>query len=173
MQYKYTFFTAQIPATHDLVSQSGMPFAVVLQPLTTPVPEEEGLPLAEPVEGGPIRCSRCRAYMNPFMRWAAGGRTFACNFCGHVNPCPDSYFSHVGPDGYRRDMYERPELCRGSVEYAATAEYMARPPMAPAHFFLVDVSAGAVASGATAAVCACIEGALDALQGAWRRNTYA
>ena len=43
---------------------------------------------------------------------------------------------------------------------------MVRPPMAPAHLFLIDVSAGALASGAAAAACSCVEAALDAVQGA-------
>lgn len=117
-------------------------------------------------EAGPIRCNRCRAYLNPYMRWTEGGRTFTCNFCNHSNPSPDAYFCHLSPDGLRRDAYERPELCKGSVEYVATKDYMVRQPMAPAHFFVVDVSAGAQASGATATACACIEGVLDSLQGA-------
>ncbi len=35
---------------------------------------------------------------------------------------------------------ERPELHRGTVEYLASKEYVFRPPMAPAHVFLIDVS---------------------------------
>ena len=38
----------------------------------------------------------------------------------------------------------------------ATAEFMVRPPMPPVHFFLIDVSQPAIASGATAAVCSSI-----------------
>jgi protein transport protein SEC24 len=40
----------------------------------------------------------------------------------------------------RFDAHERPELSRGSVEWAATPEYMLRPPMVSSHFFLIDVS---------------------------------
>ena len=36
-----------------------------------------------------------------------------CNFCGHVGDVPPDYFCHLGPDGQRRDKYERPELCKG------------------------------------------------------------
>jgi protein transport protein SEC24 len=39
---------------------------------------------------------------------------------------PDTYFSQLGPDGRRVDVYERPELCRGAVEFVATSEYMVR-----------------------------------------------
>jgi hypothetical protein len=35
------------------------------------------------------------------------------------------------------------------------------------HVFLIDVGHAAVASGATAATCQCIEQVLDSLQGEW------
>lgn len=42
-----------------------------------------------------------------------------------------------------------------------------RPPMPPAHFFVVDVSQQAVASGAAATVCSVIARVLDDVPGAW------
>lgn len=55
---------------------------------------------------GPVRCARCKAYMNPYMRWNNNGRNFTCNFCGLSNNTPDHYFNHLGPDGRRRDAGE-------------------------------------------------------------------
>ena len=52
-----------------------------------------------------------------------------------------------------------------SVEMSVTAEYQVRPPMRPTHFFLIDVSQPAVASGATAAVCSSVARILDDLPG--------
>lgn len=49
-------------------------------------------------ELGPVRCGRCKAYMNPYMRWTDGGKTFVCNFCNQANACPDVYFNYTGPD---------------------------------------------------------------------------
>jgi hypothetical protein len=66
----------------------------------------------------------------------------------------------------RRDSYERAELSCGTYEVVATPEYSVRPPMPVTHVFLVDVGHAAVASGATAAACMCIEQVLDAVQGA-------
>lgn len=77
-------------------------------------------------EAGPPRCQRCKAYVNPFTTFAEGGRKFQCNLCGHSNATPDAYMCPLGLDGLRRDKYERPELCRGTVEFAATKEYMVR-----------------------------------------------
>lgn len=32
---------------------------------------------------GPVRCNRCKAYMNPFMQFIDGGRRFVCNICNY------------------------------------------------------------------------------------------
>ena len=32
-------------------------------------------------EIGPVRCNRCKAYMNPYMLFIDGGRRFQCCFC--------------------------------------------------------------------------------------------
>ena len=72
-------------------------------------------------------------------------------------------FGGCGADGKRMDWQQRPELCRGSVEYAAPAEYMVRRPMAPALIFCVDVSLAAVQSGATTSAVEAIARTLDAV----------
>jgi protein transport protein SEC24 len=62
---------------------------------------------------GPMRCSSCKAYVNPYMRWVEGGRVMQCAFCGASTEVPPDYQCFTGPDGERRDKHERPELCRG------------------------------------------------------------
>ena len=140
------------PNTGDLLNSSGMPLTIIVQPLALPHPEEEPIQVVDNGDVGPIRCGRCKAYMNPFVRFLDHTRV-QCNFCTHVTECPREYMCNLGADGRRRDWMERPELCRGSVEYNAPKEYMVRPPMAPALFFCIDVSPGAVQSGATTSAC--------------------
>lgn len=41
----------------------------------------------------------------------------------HVITVPQEYFSHLDHQGLRVDIYQRPELCLGSYEYVATADY--------------------------------------------------
>eukprot|EP00898_Chlorokybus_atmophyticus_P000326 jgi/Chlat1/1294/Chrsp118S01733 len=153
-----------IPYTAELLSTSCMPLAVVLQPLAAD-PNDEPIPVVDFGESGPVRCSRCKAYINPFFRWTDQGRSFVCNLCGSTTETPRDYFCNLGADGRRRDAEERPELMRGSVEFVASKEFMVpgRPPMTVTYFFLIDVSAAAVASGATAAACSAISQALDDL----------
>ncbi|CAM0950023.1 unnamed protein product [Alopecurus aequalis] len=158
----------QIPCTGDLVTTSGMPLALMVQPFALPHPSEEPIQLVDFGEMGPIRCSRCKAYINPFMRFVDQGKNFICNLCGFSNDTPREYLCNLGPDGRRRDADDRPELCRGTVEFIASKEFLVCPclvrePMPAVYFFLVDVSLNAVHTGATAAACSAISQALSDL----------
>ncbi|KAL9256724.1 transport protein SEC24 C-like protein [Drosera capensis] len=146
----------QIPCTADLLATSGMQLALLVQPLALPHPSEEPIQLVDFWEGGPMRCSRCKAYINPFMKFIDQGRRYICNLCGFTDETPRDYHSNLGPDGRRRDADERPELSRGTVEFVASKEYMVRDPMPAVFFFLIDVSSKAIQTGATAAACSAI-----------------
>ncbi|XWS57646.1 hypothetical protein CRYUN_Cryun09bG0191300 [Craigia yunnanensis] len=146
----------QIPCTADLLTNCGMQLALLAQPLALPHPSEEPIAVVDFGENGPIRCSRCKGYINPFMKFVDHGRRFICNFCGFMDYTPHEYQCNLGPDGRRRDADERPELCKGTVEFVATKEYMMRDPMPAVYFFLIDVSMNAIQTGATAVACAAI-----------------
>ncbi|KAL6875599.1 hypothetical protein ACP4OV_013112 [Aristida adscensionis] len=153
----------QIPCAGDLLTSSGMPLALMVQPFCLPHPSEEPIQLVDFGEIGPIRCSRCKAYINPFMRFVDQGRHFTCNLCGFRNDTPREYMCNLGPDGRRRDADDRPELCRGTVEFVATKEFLVRDPMPAVYFFLIDVSMNAIQTGATAAACSAIAQAISDL----------
>ncbi|CAI9293190.1 unnamed protein product [Lactuca saligna] len=146
----------QIPCTSDLLTTSGMPLALLVQPLALPHPSEEPIQVVDFGESGPVRCSRCKGYINPFMKFIDQGKRFICNFCGFTDETPREYQCNLGPDGRRRDADERPELCRGTVEFVATREFLVREPMPAVFFFLVDVSMNAIQTGATAGACSAI-----------------
>ncbi|PRQ41322.1 putative von Willebrand factor, type A, Zinc finger, Sec23/Sec24-type, sec23/Sec24, trunk [Rosa chinensis] len=146
----------QIPCTADLLTTSGMQLALLVQPLALPHPSEEPIQVMDLGESGPVRCSRCKGYINPFMKFIDQGRQFICNLCGFTDETPRDYHCNLGPDGRRRDADDRPELCRGMVEIVAPKEYMVRDPMLAMYFFLIDVSMNAIQTGATAAACTAI-----------------
>ncbi|KAL9170073.1 hypothetical protein ABFS82_04G120100 [Erythranthe guttata] len=146
----------QIPCTQELVSTSAMQLALLVQPLALPHPSEEPIHVVDFGESGPVRCSRCKGYVNPFVKFIDQGRRFICNLCGFTDETPRDYHCNLGPDGRRRDADERPELCRGTVEFVASKEYMVRDPMPAVFFFLIDVSMNAIQTGATAAACSAI-----------------
>ncbi|KAL3338292.1 hypothetical protein AABB24_030437 [Solanum stoloniferum] len=146
----------QIPCTSDLLTTSAMQLSLLVQPLALPHPSEQPIQVVDFGDSGPVRCSRCKGYINPFMKFIDQGRRFICNLCGYTDETPRDYHCNLGPDGRRRDADERPELCRGTVEFVATKEYMVREPMRAVYFFLIDVSMNAVQTGATAAACSAI-----------------
>lgn len=156
--------TSTIPNQSDLLQTSGMPLAVFVNPLATLKNDEVQVPIVDNGGMGPVRCLRCKAYVNPGMRWVDHFR-FACNFCAHVSECPREYACALGSDGKRQDWMQRPELCRGSVEYMAPEEYMVRAPMRPSYFFVIDASPSAVQSGVTVSACEVISRTLDNIQG--------
>ena len=156
---------SSVPNTGDLLTTSGMPLSIMTRPMALPHPEEAPIQVIDNGAVGPVRCGRCKAYMNPYMRFIDHMR-FECNFCHFVTEVPPDYMCNLGADGKRTDWTERQELCRGSVEYVAPAEYMVRPPMAPAYLFLIEVTAQAIQSGVTTSACEVILRTLDSIQGA-------
>ncbi|PSC68317.1 transport Sec24-like protein [Micractinium conductrix] len=154
-----------LPQSNDLLKSSALPLVTIISPLALQDTGDDPVELVEWGPAGPVRCSACKAYVNPYMRFVDGGRSMQCCFCNGTTELPADYVCHTGPDGERRDKYERPELCKGSVEMTVTPAYQVRPPMRPTHFFLVDVSQPAVSTGATAAACSSIARILDDLPG--------
>jgi hypothetical protein len=53
-----------------------------------------------------------------------GTLQFYMFLAGFTDETPRDYLCNLGPDGRRRDADERPELCRGTVEFVATKEFM-------------------------------------------------
>ena len=133
------------PNSSSLQGLAGIPFGGVFRPMA---PDGvRSLPVSDLGQNPVQRCFRCRAYINPFVSFTDGGRRWRCNFCGHLNDgrrdggrrglVPDEYYSHLDMSGKRVDLYERPELCKGQVEFEAGREYCVRPPMFPTYLFLL------------------------------------
>lgn len=59
--------------------------------------------------------------------------------CRGVVEVPKEYFCHMDGQGSRADKFQRPELCCGSYEFVATAEYC-RVRLLQADFFMYSVS---------------------------------
>lgn len=151
-----------IPSTSNFLSQTGLPLALVLQPLAPLQAGERPIPVLDFGELGPPRCSRCRAYINPFMTFRSGGNKLVCNMCTFPNDVIPEYFAPTDPSGVRVDRAQRPELTTGTVEYLVPKEYWAKEPVGLRWLFVIDVSQDAVSKGFLEAFC---EGILGALYG--------
>ena len=140
--------TSCMPNSSSLRSRWNLPLGIIVHPMSPLGPE---VPVVDLGGAGIVRCRRCRTYVNPYVGFTDGGRRWRCNVCAHLNEVPVEYFCTLDERGQRRDVAQRPELCLGSVEYVAPAEYMVRPPMPPVYFFAIDVT-GNLGAGVLATV---------------------
>lgn len=136
-----------IPVSEDLAYSSRLPVSLIIQPFARAHLQEAPVPLVDPGERGPIRCTRCRSYINPFVAFVRGGRSFQCNICGMVNDVPDDYYCQLDHTGRRSDVNERPELLFGAVDFVASKEYIMRTPVAPYLLLSIDCSRAAIQNG--------------------------
>jgi len=137
----------QVPAYPATANTAHVPIAVICQPFAELSPLEASIPLIDMGEAGPLRCSRCKAYVNPFFQWGNHGREVVCNLCGHRKEVPGEYFSPLDQNGRRRDHGERPELLVGTVDYIAPRDYSDITAVPPAVMFVIEASARSVQSG--------------------------
>lgn len=68
-----------------------------------------------------------------------------------VNETPPWYFCSLDGSGQRVDKDSRPELSRGSVDFAVNSDYCVRSPQESIFVFCIDVSERAVSCGLTTA----------------------
>ncbi|KAL8376896.1 hypothetical protein RB595_007837 [Gaeumannomyces hyphopodioides] len=151
-----------IPASSEGLHSTGLPLGLILQPLASLQEGESPVPVLDFGDAGPPRCRRCRAYINPFMMFRAGGNKFVCNLCTYPNDTPSEYFCATSPQGVRADRDQRPELCRGTVEFMVPKEYWTKEPVGLRWLFVIDVTQESYNKGFLESFC---EGILRALYG--------
>lgn len=94
-----------IPCNEKLGQKTGMPIGLCVHPLAQgpDVPEVSQLgcasfcpvfeysfiflqvPVVDFGTTGPVRCKKCRAYINPFATFIDNGQRWTCNFCSYPN----------------------------------------------------------------------------------------
>lgn len=135
------------PTTKKIQKSLALPLTVMIQPYASVYSHEEFPTVNFGATNPIVRCELCRSYVNPFSEFLDDGQRFKCNICGSINTTPSYYFSETDSNGVRVDKHQRPELCCGTYDIKAGTDYMARPPMPPTYFFLLDVSQKGIENG--------------------------
>lgn len=174
-----------VPESEQLRAATKLPLAVTIRPfaplleheLPVPVVDMRRVdhPLDDPLDNGPIRCRRCRAYVNPLMQFTASA-SFQCNICQFPNNrVPDDYHAMLDVHNQRIDKFVRPELHRGVYDLLVPSEYNAGydpevkdrhgqpvvvPPPKLHQIFLVDVSEALIRQGLPQVVADAIRAAV-------------
>eukprot|EP00698_Gefionella_okellyi_P007110 TRINITY_DN1731_c0_g1_i1.p1 TRINITY_DN1731_c0_g1~~TRINITY_DN1731_c0_g1_i1.p1 ORF type:complete len:899 (-),score=217.06 TRINITY_DN1731_c0_g1_i1:346-3012(-) len=155
-----------VAVTGDMVANAGIPIAAIIQPLADTAPGEAPVPVVDFGAAGPIRCARCGGYVNPLVKWLDGQRRWVCNICDSPNEVSGDFANPVDSYGRRREIGDRHELSRGSVEFAAPKEFWTHgEPQPLATLFVIDVSAQAIQSGLIHVVTHSLLNLLDNLPG--------
>ena len=75
----------------------------------------------QPARSGMVWDTVCERVPRALFR--KQGRDTVCNFCGQRMEVPNEYFCSLDEHGQRRDLLERPEFQRGTVDYLAPRDY--------------------------------------------------
>lgn len=148
-----------IPENEQLRQASKLPVAVTVRPFAPILPGESPIPVVDMRETGkgnvddedigPIRCNRCRTYMNPSMQHSHNNK-FTCNICHFTNnTVPADYSSMITPGTNRRaDSNIRPELHKGVYDILVPKAYNFGGPENTSkpmhHVILVDISINSI-----------------------------
>lgn len=128
--------TYSMPFSEELAATAQLPLAVNIQPFAQLRPDEQPIPVVDCGAGGPPRCKRCRAYINPWAIFVEGGQKWVCNLCGTSTDVAADYFCNLDMSGRRADFEQRLELQRGSVEFVVPKEYWAHQAKPPSSVLL-------------------------------------
>lgn len=168
--------TWNMPSTSRLASDCHIPLSAIFQPFAELDQREDAVPLIDTGSVGPARCGRCRAYVNPWCTWTAGGVRWKCNMCSHETEVSSEYFCNLDANLLRLDHLQKPELNKGTVDFlvSSSEDYWAtqppphiaqpfasvdgpplgpRPPASMDYVFAFDVSNEAVISGFLQSAC--------------------
>lgn len=152
-----------VPESEQLRLATKLPISVTVRPFAPVLSTEDPIQTVDftmndphyrpedPLSIGPIRCHRCRAYVNPSMQFTHNQR-FVCNICQFANNVvPPQYATVLDGRGYRIDKFNKPELHKGVYDIVVPNEYNFGGPDKESHpfhvVFLIDISENSIKQG--------------------------
>ncbi|KAJ6245494.1 sec24-related protein [Anaeramoeba flamelloides] len=150
-----------IPKTKALMRTTHLPFGVIVRPLAITHPQEDTIPIVDFGENGPIRCSRCGAYICSNAKFIKGGKIWICPICGVTNKVPKYYFCALNSNNIRHDINERPELLRGTIEFTAKKESKEIKTKAVHYVLVIEVTAITFRQGIFSDITKALDNILD------------
>lgn len=143
-----------VPADERLRSATKLPLGLTIQPFARTIPEES-IPLVDSSrDPGPLRCRRCRTYVNPGFRLGYDS-TALCNICDVKSQVPIDTYPPMTVDQNGLASAGNPELVKGCVDFLVPDVYNAiqgEKPLPLHYVFLVDISLLANENGSSVAV---------------------
>lgn len=144
-----------VPESENLRRATKLPVAVTVRPFAPLLASEDPVPVVDMTtlgaygatdesDVGPPRCNRCRAFINPCMKFT-NTSCFTCNICQFSNnTVPQEYTSPIDMMTHERiDRLERPELHKGVYDIILPKYYNVggkdSEPQGLHHVFLIDV----------------------------------
>lgn len=125
-----------IPNDEYLRSATKLPMGCIIQPFITTIPNSAILPIDTTSLEGPLRCRRCRAYVNPKFQFTYDCKVI-CNFCKIKTQLDPSYCALFTSNG------QTPNISKGCVDFLVPKIYNVHQdkPNVPLHYvFLIDIS---------------------------------
>lgn len=168
-QFLWPTMDSVITKPPELVSSLPVPLATVCCPFADGAGDSASLPLSDVGSEEPLRCTRCRSYINPYFRWVGRGTSsLQCNMCSHVVEVPEAFREDMERAGQCADEDNHPELAFGSVDFVAPDHYDVDRPAdssEPALCIAVETSAEAVRSGLLSSSVGAIRRLIECAEG--------
>lgn len=141
-----------VPVDERRRAATKLPLGLTLQPFAKLIPEEPIPVVGSSNDQGPLRCRRCRAYINPGFKMGYDS-TATCNICKVKSQIPIDEYPPTDPQGFSNGM--KVELTKGCVDFAVPEMYNAikgQKPLPLHYVFLVDISLLANENGSSVAI---------------------
>lgn len=153
-----------IPIDDQLRSATKLPVGVTLQPFAKMVPDDV-VPTVNYISSpsGPLRCRRCRAYINPRFQFAFDS-SMICNLCLFKSQVTEEQNTSVLINGQAIDVNEKLELTKGTVDFLVPKSYNiseVNEPVPLHYVFLIDISAFANENKSSLAAIEAIRSCID------------